>query len=155
MDISVQYIKMCEGAEEILDNHIPERGDWYISGQGEIVALPEYDRFICDQESYQTRAECDYLVGPEDSLWLPRQDQLQEISGLVWRKFDEECHDTYIMKRRMRTPSEIICNPIEVMISKEDWDKLTKEQIGLEVVMKERCRKIWNGEDWIKEETTK
>lgn len=61
--------------------------------------------------------------GRNRRIWLPRQDQLQEISGLDWHNFDRKC---------------LVYEHVP-----------TKEQAGIRVVMKEKYNKIWGGEDWI------
>jgi hypothetical protein len=75
MDTSETYIKMCEEATEIQE-HEPEAGDYYKSGNDSIVILPMSDHIV-DFCSY----DCLYLIGEDDAIWLPRQDQLQEIVG--------------------------------------------------------------------------
>jgi len=73
----------------------------------------------------------------EDQIWLPRQDQLQEMIGeqhcsslpSIWlaHEFSEFCdsveHDIYLRKGTM-------------------------EQLWLAFVMKERFGKIWVNEEW-------
>lgn len=62
MDVSEEYVKMCD-CSEIQDNWKPEIGDCNCNGQGCGFAIN--------------------LKGIEKSLdtWLPRQDQLQEMCG--------------------------------------------------------------------------
>jgi len=63
-----------------------------------------------------------FRVEGNDLLWwLPTQDRLQVLSGLSWQEFDMEC-----LK----------------------YDTPTKEQAGIQVVMKENNR-VWDGERWI------
>ena len=64
------------------------------------------------------------FAGTIEKVWLPRQDQLQILSGLSWQEFDKEC-----LK----------------------YDAETKEQAGIQAVMKEKYNKVWDGERWIKE----
>ncbi len=59
-------------------------------------------------------------------IWLPRQDQLQEMSGLDWRSFDKKC---LVYEHPTLVP--------------------TKEQAGIRVVMKEKYNKTWDGNNWI------
>lgn len=63
------------------------------------------------------------IVGIRPYIWLPRQDQLQTFSGLSWQEFDWRCANEY---------------PLTI----------TKEQAGIQVVMKEKYKKVWTGKDW-------
>jgi len=57
-------------------------------------------------------------------LWLPRQDQLQAISGMTWVQFDGDCITKY-----SHFP--------------------TKEQAGIQVFMVEKHGKTWDGAKWL------
>ena len=116
MDTSETYIKMCEKAEEIQPKlayielsegrgkHYYRDRDWldgdfwakYDKGLGYVTGVA----FACDDDFYSE---------PEGNvIWLPRQDQLQILSGLSWQDFDKEC-----LK----------------------YDAETKEQAGIQVVI--------------------
>jgi len=69
-----------------------------------------------------------WVDAPEGIVWLPTQGDLQGMSGLDWWVFDEYCIAT---DNRCGVYAE------------------TKEQAGIQVVMKEKYKKIWSGEDWI------
>jgi len=129
MDTSEKYIKLCEMAEEVQAAFKPGEGD-----------------FICNTFSSNSRGDglvnhiyVNYKYQPKDdspdwylsfdkrdrnykdlkthNMFLPRQDQLQSLSGLSWQDFDREC-----LKH----------------------DSPTKEQAGLKVVIKilEKKKKI-------------
>ncbi len=98
MDISKQYIEMCD-CPEIQNGRQHEPLDfWQYSPDSKYV----------DHWS---------------QVWLPRQDQLQEMSGMPWVYFDHEC-----------------C----------EWlgEFPTKEQVGIQVVMEEKYDKVWDGK-WV------
>ena len=103
MDTSKEYIKMCEKAVEIQKDWRWEnfkKGDWMAYKSGDVRVVD------C---SYQQFRELQHAPFGEFPTWLPRQDQLQILSGLSWQEFDKEC-----LKYNMPT----------------------KEQAGLKVVLK-------------------
>ena len=116
MDNSKEYIKMCEKAEEIQEFKSEDenwvRGD-YFSKSG-TMHIKRSDPFELHKEyEYPVRIFLEDMYGNKiidnDYIWLPRQDQLQILSGLSWQEFDKEC-----LK----------------------YDMPTKEQTGLKVVLK-------------------
>ena len=123
MDTSKTYIKMCEKAEEIQELWRYSRegestGDWFYAkdnlGDGNNKRFISMGEVICsgDIADFSWESSCDFGGGIEnfnDAIWLPRQDQLQTLSGLSWQEFDKEC-----LK----------------------YDAPTKEQAGIRVVMK-------------------
>lgn len=128
MDTSETYIKMCKKAEKI-QGHSPGAGDYYISGYGDLVILP-MEKHIKGFCTY----ECLYLIGEEDEVWLPRQDQLQEMLGKPLPELSAEFNawesSPYFLNRR-------------------SWVFSSMEQLWLAFVMLERFGKIWDGEDWV------
>ena len=62
-------------------------------------------------------------------IWLPRQDQLQEMSKIPWRAFDMLCLE--------------MANPYGSAKNVE-----TKEQVGLMAIMNLKYTKVWDGEKW-------
>ena len=56
-------------------------------------------------------------------VWLPREDQLQILSGLSWREFDKECLE---------------------------YEAETKEQAGIQVVLKRLYDKVWCEDKWVR-----
>lgn len=138
MDSSKEYIKMCEKSEEIqglrkekrtvpfwgerlCDN--PQNGDYYGDSEGETYLIAG------------TFGIAGYII------WLPRQDQLQEMINESWENVlyefyqfisDDDCGRTYY--------SEDKVNKYESM-----------EQLWLAFVMKEKYSKVWNGKEWKKE----
>jgi len=130
MDTSETYIKRCEKATEIqLQWSLMYRklGDYWWAE----VESPTNARSI-----NAILTEYPYIT---KNVWLPRQDQLQEM-----------------------VPTKIAgTKPNLKMISEfthffDYWDTVgipviltTWEQLWLAFVMKEKYNKAWNGEDWI------
>ena len=140
MDTSEQYIKMCEKAEEIqtyadeyLDsfsvscwyapNHVQCKGhftDWHMAYKfcpvccKPLKITPEYS--IC------------HRMKGDDTIWLPRQDQLQEMLDVHHYTLLEKCWD--------------------FAQSTNGWMFDSMEQLWLAFVMKEKYNKLWNGEGW-------
>ena len=83
----------------------------------------------------------------ECAIWLPRQDQLQEMSGLnVWQwgfKFSEWLYDL---------DDDGDCD-FHVRHIHEDLH--SHEQLAAGFVMKEKHNKVWNGEEWVNAVHTK
>ena len=114
MDTSKEYIKMCDC--EIQDGWEPLIGDFsYLSELNDVSINCGYNREVSCGET-----------------WLPRQDQLQAMSGYTWVEFDTLCLAT-----AGRYGISAILTSLE-----------TKEQAGIIVVMLEKYGKVWNGEDW-------
>ena len=110
MDTSETYIKMCD-CEEI-QGLAPYRPIALQTGINY-----SYDYVVCTTDIYSNDCKV---------IWLPRQDQLQEMSGLDWRSFDRKC---LVYENTETVP--------------------TKEQAGIRVVMKEKHNKVWDGEKWV------
>lgn len=122
MDISPEYIKQCEKAKEIQEaccRSLPLENLFFIKKLG-ALSLYDSERFQHDWYS--------------DRIWLPRQDQLQEM---VKYRAGDALH-------RICEFHDIIC---------PDWKYFliftSLEQLWLAFVMKERWNKIWNGKEWI------
>lgn len=121
MDKSPEYIKMCGKAVEI-------QGNWELLKSGDYY----YDMFGCFvnivDKIYNNEPKVDIEErNNSEYIWLPKQDQLQEMmneDAYIWFK---NCWD-YVQ-----------CEPLP----------LSAEMVGLERVMKEKYNKTWNGEDWI------
>lgn len=134
MDCSPEYIKMCN-CEEIQKNH----------------QFKKYDLFVREEEYYRTEP----FVFPYDnelltykSIWLPRQDQLQEM--LLEQRYGKD--------RPLNNVIALLDDFQDWILNKcdgLDWSykhiKLSLEQLWLAFVMKERFGKVWSGTDWIKE----
>ncbi len=128
MDTSKEYILMCEKAEEI-QKRKPQEFDLYWDKRFKLtywnIAIGKRaKRWLYIQDAVK------------QDVWLPRQDQLQEIifkddDYLVQihriADFLDACHKHSNYHHKFRT-----------------W-----EQLWLAFVMKEKYQKTWDGEDWI------
>ena len=66
-----------------------------------------------------------WCITQTETICLPRQDQLQILSGLSWQEFDKRC------------------------IDREYVFSTTKEIAGIQVTMKENHNKVWDGNGWL------
>jgi hypothetical protein len=156
MDVSTEYIKMCEKATEIQKSHSEYKsGDWF-SPTCNIGSTDQWSNSVwipSDSAEIAKVREC-YCTGDfrdlcaegladfqshlreEDIallIWLPRQDQLQEmvrkdlgLQSICWLAYE------YSTGR---------CAGITI--------SGTMEQLWLGIVMSENYNKVWNGEDWV------
>lgn len=122
MDASPEYIKMCEKAVALQSLHKVDksRDEWY---------------------EYIPRTDVEDMVGGFDwnkaiLVWLPRQDQLQEMVG----GYHEDEHQHVSLLHNFDTFLDFLSvpNPYHSM-----------EQLWLGFVMHEKYKKHWNGEDWV------
>ena len=143
MDTSEQYIKMCDcpeiqGLRPVGDEW--QEGDYYMSP---VVETMSYQAFrIIEWRSYIAVESDAHGAMPErceGDSWLPRQDQLQEISGLDWPDFDYRCKEYAIVADHTINKGHTIVSYCHAV---------TKEVAGLQVVMRHNHNKIWDGEAW-------
>lgn len=126
MDTSKEYIEMCEKAKEIQENHKIISGD-YFNG-GEICE----DIFECNNdEGYLIKTIYGKWFLPSECVWLPRQDQLQEMVNRSYHPFGLVFGLCGFVKKL----------PVKVT---------SMEQLWLAFVMYEKFNKIWDGKKWIK-----
>ena len=135
MDTTPEYILQCENAVEIqVQRDIERDGDlWHVIspndtlGEGEIV-FNCHDEF--EEYAEKSLIEC---AGLKKLIWLPRQDQLQEMV---------EYPDLGSILRDIR----------EFWGNNETYyptDFYSMEQLWLSFVMKEKFGKVLNGGGWI------
>jgi hypothetical protein len=129
MDTSSDYIKMCERAEEIINNWLYEFGDFYVSMAAGITS--ETQTIVSDlelQRSYMNQIK---------AVWLPRQDQLQAF-----------ILDQYA------TPWDLLIEFVNALMSDKAsyFDKFpSMEQIWIAYIMDKKFHKKWNGKDWLEQ----
>ena len=124
MDTSKEYIEMCRKAVEVQELWSPISGDVSYLMDIDCVSIWSYGL-------YKTDISC-------AEIWLPRQDQLQDMVGE-----DTDYHtlmkfDTWVFTLA-RIYDDIII------------EKFSMEQLWLAFVMHEKYGKKWDGEDWVKE----
>jgi len=119
MDTSKEYIKMCEKAEELNYSPSGTDGNWYYYSEENMIRC---------RNSYE---------GDFGDVWLPRQDQLQEMiskdfGNCKWYDVLESLINYY---------------------QSGDFELITSmEQLWLAFVMKEKYQKTWDGKEWRKED---
>ncbi len=129
MDLSPEFIKMCEKAEEIQKTSLTY-GDYYW-----------WRNHLC------LHFENAFAISQDSFIWLPRQDQLQEMikAGdilLSWGEFWHFMEEPYGRVDGF-PPGVFKCLALRPTALFETW-----EQLWLAFVMKEKYGKTWNGEDW-------
>ena len=115
MDTSPEYIRQSD-TPEIQERCKFDWNFWAIINHGEFEAL------TCVKGDGAT-----YFNPSFYPIWLPRQDQLQILSGLTWVEFDDKCRKYWFM---------------------DGSREITKEQAGIRVVMAENHNKTWDN-GWI------
>ena len=140
MDTSEQYIKMCD-CEEVQGEEPGEVGDYAYTGEDArswggwkrrywvVIRTDDGDAVVCIAE---------YESGEERTIFLPRQDQIQEW---VWNK-DGPVSPLRLFGR--------FCAFHFTLGPPELSDFHTPEQLWLAFYMYETFGKVWNGEEWVK-----
>lgn len=133
MDTSKEYIGMCRAATGIQTNWSSEDGDFiyrppfsYKQGLSHIVESEHV--WISNMLDGATK---------ERDVWLPRQDQLQDMMDYV------DCAAESI---------ESFYQWWEIYSQHHYSTRESMEQLWLAFVMKEKYNKKWNGEEWINQE---
>lgn len=163
MDTSKEYIKMCEKAEEIqeildclyyrIQNvfAVREKRKQCIHEEDKLFIPYSYDKLYCERcgkklEEYEATYIDTYRTKPfaidkeiKKFIWLPRQDQLQEM-------VKSKAFSYYHLWCKMYQYFSCSENPYGVKIG-----LMSMEQLWLAFVMREKYHKTWNGEDWVEE----
>lgn len=123
MDISKEYIKMCEMAEELQENRVIDHGSLCVINSEHHVNLLEY---IGDLSYYGD--DFKYSI----KIQVFRQDQLQEMYG----DFNQCAHKIWEYEECWTLYTHLIdCNSME--------------QLWLGFIMNEKYNKYWKDEKWI------
>jgi len=133
MDTSETYIKMCEKAVEIQEAHSWEEGDYGWQG------TPSYGvHCLVSHRDLVIWEKADEGL-PFHLIWLPRQDQLQEMVG----GYQPHMFHAFI-------EFVIGCSYLESWGDyPNQWDKCQSyEQLWLAYVMYQKHGKAWNGDAW-------
>ena len=126
MDTSPEYIEMCRKAKEI---QVSEPYDIYYAN---IYAYMRYNKI----ENIGTLWHGGHIYRG-NPVWLPRQDQLQEI---LWNNFRLPCAELKLFMEYIHA----ITNP-----NYRYWhDFNSMEQLWLAFVMKEKYNKSWINGEW-------
>lgn len=174
MDTTGKYIEMSEKAEEIQEEWEPIEGDYYcyqdimcghpvyiVNGRNlkdvhktDVMKLKDIHCPVCryDYDSFQgimasTKAKADDAVTGR-FVWLPRQDQLQEIWGRHIHGDDYDGSEGFFMLDCFQ------CFILDDEGCGKDTYEFTKdmdtlEQLWLVFVMREKYGKKWVDGEWI------
>jgi hypothetical protein len=144
-----EYIEMCEKAEEIQSPHrFWQPGDILIrkstpSKVCVVHGLPENGRYHIMQID---DVWSNYNWGENTFIFVPRQDQLQEM--IKDKPLDELLEDFIDLLKDIAQPEYLIGYLLE-SDNRERINKKSLEQLWLMLVMEKLYSKTWNGEDWI------
>ena len=129
VDFSENYIRMCNKAVEIQDNWKPRHGDNLANYQSEWLDIDDNTKIreVSFKSHVMLGVDNVSITNRKLCVWLPRQDQLQEMAG----KFPEYVVDWY-------------------QFTLENGHLESMEQLWLCFVMSQKFSKQWNGKDWIK-----
>lgn len=139
MDKSLEYIRMCDKAVELQKRWIPSKGDWY--------ALPSNKIKICLQDEgprqltktcLEISPENDKVVSITKRTWLPRQDQLIELSQCPRLRFAK--NTLIFLEWADKT------GPDDITPNKKRFDTLEKARLSY--LMEFKFKKIWYNENW-------
>ena len=145
MEQERKYFLMCKNAKEIQKQWIPKFGDdvWdrylFTAVSGTILHyhyIVKYCNYIKNEFVLFTSDDRNVITLPRgmNFIWLPRQDQLQEMIGIKY----------YISSLNF-----IKQELIEKSIPQYHDQFNSMEQLLLSLVMEKNYDKVWNGKDWI------
>ena len=136
MDTSKEYVLMCEKAVEIQEKFYKDE-NWYF------VYSKNADKCFAILPIVEKQVKREWYV------WLPRQDQLQEMC--IGNNYCENWLDVlsdfydYITNRGEWAGEQMISGWFDKDYVKEK----SMEQLWMAFVMKEKYGKTWNGEEWL------
>ena len=153
MDPSLQYVRMCKGATEIQNQWKFELGDYFST----IRQTALHERNLATEtddrkgfsivDSYWLNDELTKKRIPEPWVWLPRQDQLQEMLSDEHRIFYKDT----VGKWPAGFIFMVVLDRFRAFLECEyDYTELdSAEQIWLAYVMDHVHEKRWDGSTWI------
>lgn len=168
MDKSETYIKMCEKSTEIQKERCVDwkrcNGDLYYHrtipyrDRVQNSSFKNFKKLQSDWQKYEKNllvychqsTECsvkhDFKDYSLELIWLPYQDQLQDILLQEWNFHDLVYHyASEYSDDGWKTPEWANDGKWELKYN-------TMEQLWLAYLMHKKYNKIWNGSDWIKED---
>lgn len=163
MDRSKEYIKMCGQAKEIQNKFRLESPGSPTKFQGSMFYLCKISSILISQYlrsgfyiiTRKYKCWASLIDGyheiciegllrdfSEDVIWLPRQDQLQDI--LI-----NNDNFTYLVDDFQIWVYQQQGFIYDILSGREEKLFKSMEQLWLGFIMKENYNKVWNGEDWI------
>jgi len=127
MDISEKYILMCSKATEIQEKYnLSHKGDWFCHVTNIII--------VCNKDTTQ-----------KAGVWLPRQDQLQEIY-----KEDKQFSIYQLSLRVHVLAKDTTMAGVMSEQFQKDFGEITFEKLWLIAIMQDNYSKEWSEEkrDW-------
>ena len=134
MDKTKKWIRMCEKSEEIQiigKTKATELDDWYFEKTTQYFSIGSFTN--------------------EYDIWLPRQDQLQDMlkTTHLTNPYNLISFLWNILNEDETCPDEILCDEcIKEAMYWRSFESL--EQLWLAFIMNEKHSKVWNKNDWIK-----
>lgn len=129
MDTSKQYKEMSEKAVEIQRNNEGVSGN-HMKGNILLCTWKDVGSYYWFMDTFAEREDGEQYIESTKSIWLPRQDQLQEMAEY----------------RSIGKNLELLS---EFWNTKYCYDNFTTmEQLWLAFVMSEKYSKKWNGKEW-------
>ena len=130
---------MCAKATEIQSRWQKDYGDFYHSEDGQVqcwlTRSTQPQRF---KQGIGISVETNGLIQLTRYVWLPRQDQLIELSQIPGRRYENIVQDFFDWTKR--TYGETESMPGKLF--------RTMEQIWLAFVMQQKFAKLWDGVRW-------
>ncbi len=147
MDTTEQYVKMCEKAKEIQERYNPDEHNCLWDG----ALRWDWDRERLEYDGYRDYGGSKlHIFKSYDSylwhcIWLPRQDQLQEMVLGYWREMGWEVDTRRLIDEFNYFVGVQLLSVVRIS---------SMEQLLLAFVMKEKHGKTRDGTEWVKESTT-
>ena len=107
----------------------------------------EPHNFVASSKDYGISGEDEgyYFSCGENPIWVPRQDQLQNIVFLETHDLLENLKHFYDWTNKYRL---IEYGSASTNVQLEGYGFTSMEQLWLAFVMKEKYNKVWGGENW-------
>jgi len=139
VDTSETYIKMCEKARRIQD--------YWLTEECSEAESSEYGGLFWNKQTREVFITTEWDEW-EHSIWLPRQDQLQEMVAIPKTASLPTVTQLILFYRFWEREDGAQGLPYFAYFT-------SMEQLWLAFVMKEKYNKIWNGDEWIDKRITK
>lgn len=142
MDFTKKYIKKCEKAIEVQKKWKGQWGDYiYDEKEAEDWDKKEYWGGEYPEGVFLVflDPEGDERYSQSHQIWLPRQDQLQEMLKDI-PESDDWCPCNLCVIHALIE---------DIIEGHEQYYEWSMEELWLAFVMKKKYNKIWNGEDWV------
>ena len=139
MDKSDRYIKMCASATEIQSLWRQDYGDFYHTQDGQVKCwITRSSRSQRFRKGVGISVEEDGLIQLTRYVWLPRQDQLIELSQIPGRRYENIVQDFFDWTKTSYGDAG----------SMPGTQFRTMEQIWLAFVMQQKFAKLWDETRW-------